>query len=79
MKTILLRDSDEEAIVEFVTQHEQLFDKTKESFKDKQKKEKLWKEVTATRNLPVKTVKKWLPDIAGPLTQSQAKELRREF
>ena len=55
MKTILLSDSDEEAI----KQHEQLYDKTNESFKDKQKKERLWEEVAATRNLPVKTVRKW--------------------
>ena len=39
MKTILLSDSDEEAIVEFVKQHEELYDKTNESFKDKQKKD----------------------------------------
>ena len=59
MKAILLSDSDKEAIIEFVKQHEQLYDKTNESFKDKQKKERLWEEVAATRNLPVKTVKKW--------------------
>ena len=59
MKTILLSDSDKEAIVEFVKQHEQLYDKTNDSFKDKQKKERLWEEVAATRNLPIKTLKKW--------------------
>ena len=59
MKTILLSDSDEEAIVEFIQQHKQLYDRTNESLKDKQKKERLWEEVAATRNLPVKTVKKW--------------------
>ena len=41
MKTILLSDSDEEAIIEFVKQYEQLYDKTNESFNDKQKKERL--------------------------------------
>ena len=41
MKTILLSDSDEEAINEFVKQYEQLYDKTNESFNDKQKKERL--------------------------------------
>ena len=35
------------------------YDKTNDSFKDKQKKERLWKQLAATRNLPVKTVKKW--------------------
>ena len=56
MKSIFLSDSDEEAIVEFIKQHEKL---TNNSFKDKQKKERLWEQLAATRNLPVKTVKKW--------------------
>ena len=60
MKSIVLSDSDKEAIVEFVKQHEELYDKTNDSFKDKQKKERLWELLAATRNLPVKTVKKWL-------------------
>ena len=41
MKSIFLSDPDEEAIVEFVKQHEELYDKTNDSFKDKQKKERL--------------------------------------
>ena len=45
--------------MEFVKQHEELYDKTNDSFKDKQKKESLWESFAATRNLPVKTVKKW--------------------
>ena len=40
MKSIFLSDSDEEAIVDFVKQHEELFDKTHEKFKDKQRKER---------------------------------------
>ena len=59
MKSIFLSDSDEEAIVEFVKQHRELYDKTKDSFKDKQKKERLWEQLASTRNLPIKTVKKW--------------------
>ena len=39
MKSIFLSDSDEEAIPEFVRQHEELYDETNDSFKDKQKKE----------------------------------------
>ena len=39
MKSIFLSDSDEEAIVEYVKQHEELFDKSNDSFKDKQKKD----------------------------------------
>ena len=42
MKSTFLSDSDEEAIVEFVKHHEELYDKTNDSFKDKQKKEGLW-------------------------------------
>ena len=42
MKSIFLSDSDEEAIVECVKQHEELFDKTRAKFKDKQRKEGLW-------------------------------------
>ena len=37
MKSIFLSDSDEEAIDEFVKQHEGLYDKTNDNFKDKQK------------------------------------------
>ena len=59
MKSIFLSDSDEEAIMEFVKQHEELYDKTNDSFKNKQKKERLWEQLAATRNLPIKTVKKW--------------------
>ena len=59
MKSIFLSDSNKEAIVKFVKQHKELYDKTNNSFKDKQKKERLWESLAATRNLPVKTVKKW--------------------
>ena len=58
MKSIF-SDSDEEAIVKFIKQHEELYEKTNDSFKDKQKKERLWEQLAATRNLLVKTVKKW--------------------
>ena len=59
MKSIFLSHSDEEAIVEFVKQHEEHYDKTNNSFKDKQKKKGLWEQLASTRNLPIKTVKKW--------------------
>ena len=39
MKSIFLSDSDEEAIMEFVKQHKELYDKINDSFKDKQMKE----------------------------------------
>ena len=40
MTNIYLTDSDEEAIVDFVKDHEQLYNKTNDHFKDK-----AWKEV----------------------------------
>ena len=58
MKSIFLSNSDEEAIVDFVKHHEELFDKIHAKLKDKQRKERLWVTVAASRNLPVSTVKK---------------------
>ena len=52
MKSIFLSDSDKEAIVKFVKQHKELYDKSNDSFKDKQKKERLWEQLAATRNFP---------------------------
>ena len=75
MKSIFLSDSVEEAIVEFIKQHKELYDKTNDSFKDKQKKERLWEQLAPTRNLPVKTVKKWFNTqhtIYGKLTQTKS-------
>ena len=75
MKSIFLNDSDEEAIVEFVKQHKELYGKTNNSFKNKEKKERLWKQLAATRNLPVKTVKKWFETQRtryGKLTQTKS-------
>ena len=57
MKSIFLSDSDEKAIVEFVKQHEELYDKTHAKFKHKQRKECLWERLAATRNLSVSTIK----------------------
>ena len=59
MKSIFQSDSDKEAIVEFVKKHKELYDKTNNSVKDKQKKERLWEQLAATRNLPIQTAKKW--------------------
>ena len=51
MKSIFLSDSDGEAIVEFIKQHEELYDKTHAKFKDKQRKEGLWERLAASRNI----------------------------
>ena len=75
MKPIFLSDSDEEAIVEFIKQHKELYDKTNDSFKDKQKKERLWDQLAATRSLPIQTVKKWFETQRtryGKLTQTKS-------
>ena len=76
MKSIILSDSDEEAIVDFIKQHEELYDKTNDSCKDKQKKERLLELLAATRNLPVKTVKKWFETQCtryGKFTQTKSR------
>ena len=61
--------------MEFVKQHEELYDKTNDSFKDKQKKERLWEQLAFTRNLPIMTVKKWFKTQHtryGKLTQTKS-------
>ena len=71
MKSIFLNDLDEEAILELIKQHEELYDKTNDSFKEKQKKEGL----AATRNLSANTVKKWFDTQGaryGKLTQTKS-------
>ena len=75
MKSIFLRDSDEEAIMEFIKQQQELYDTTNGSFKHKQKKERLWEQIASTRNLPIKTVKKWFETQCsryGKLTQTKS-------
>ena len=51
MMSIFLSDSDEEAIVELVKQNAELYNKTYEKFKDKQRKEGLLERLGASRNL----------------------------
>ena len=75
MKSIFLSDSEEEAIVEFVKQHKELYDKTHKKFKDKHRKGGLWERVAASRNLSVNTVKKWFETEHtkyGKLTQTKS-------
>ena len=59
MTNIYLTDSDKEAIVDFVKDHEEFYDKTSEQFKDKVRKEALWKECARSRKLSVKVCKTW--------------------
>ena len=54
MTNIYLTDSDEEAIVDLVKEHDELYDKTNEHFKDKARKECLWEQFANSRKLSVK-------------------------
>ena len=47
MTNIYVTDSDEEAIVGFVKDHEELYNKSDEYFKDKARKGCLWKQSQA--------------------------------
>ena len=76
MKSIFLSDSDKEAIVEFVEQHEELYNKILEKFKDKQREEYLWERLTATgiylSPLPRSSSRPKIPDMASSFTRSEA-------
>ena len=52
MANIYLMDSDEEAIVNFVKDHKELYDKTNEHFGGKARKESLFEQFLNSRNLP---------------------------
>ena len=57
MTNIYLTDSDKEAIVDFVKEHEKLYDKTSEYFKDKARKEFLLEQFGKSRKLSIKVCK----------------------
>ena len=59
MTNIYLTVSDEEAIVDFVKDHEELYYKTNKHFKDKARKECLWERFANSRKLSVKVCKTW--------------------
>ena len=69
MMSIFLGDFDEQAIVEFVKQHKELYDKTHAEFKDKHRKEYLCERLVST------VKKRFGTQLAtyGKLTQSQDK------
>ena len=75
MKSIFLSSSDEEAIVELVKKHRELYNKTHDKFKDKLRKEGLWERLAASRNLSVNTIQKWFKTQCtryGKLTQTKS-------
>ena len=59
MTNIYLTDSNEEAIVNFVKDHEEMNNKTNEHFKDKARKERLWERFANSCSLSFKVYKSW--------------------
>ena len=59
MNNIYLTGSNEVAIVDFVKNHEELYDKTNEHFKDKVSKERLTERFANSHKLSVKVCKTW--------------------
>ena len=57
MTNIYTTDSDEEAIVHFVKDHEELYDKTNGHFKDNARKQCFWERFASTDKLSVKVCK----------------------
>ena len=57
MMNIYLTDSDEEATVNFVKDHEELYDKTNKHFKVKARKDCLWERFASSCNLSMKACK----------------------
>ena len=75
LRSILFTEADEEAIVNFLKDHEWLYDKRDPLYKDTQKKDVLWAEFSATRNLNPEDVKKWVQSqrtMYGKLTLSRS-------
>ena len=60
MAIIYSTDSDEEAIINFVKDHEKLYHKTNKHFNDKVRKYCLWERFVNSRNVSVKVCKTWL-------------------
>ena len=61
MTNIYLRDSDEETIVDFVKDNNNLYEKTNEHFKDKARKECLWEKFANSHKLSIKVCKTCFP------------------
>ena len=59
MINIYLTDSDEEAILDFMKDHEELYDDTNEHCKDKARKECIWEQSANSCNLSGKVCKTW--------------------
>ena len=82
MTNIYLTDSDKEAIVDFVKDHKELYDKTNEHFKDKGRKECLREQFANSHKLFVKVCKTWFESQRthyGKLTQSKSGQALKEM
>ena len=72
----------EKAVVDFVKDHEGLYNKTNEHFKDKARKECLWEQFANSRKLCVKVCKTWFElqtTRYGNLTQSKSGQAPKEM
>ena len=75
-------DSQETAIVEFVKEHPELYDKEHARFHDRQKKEALWAEISAELKLQPFDVRRWYESQRtryGKLSKLQSGQAPREM
>ena len=75
-------DSQENAIVEFVKQHPELYDKENGRFHDRQRKEALWAEISAELKLQPFDVRRWFESQRtryGKLSKQQSGQAPREM
>ena len=75
-------DSQEHAIVEFVKQHPELYDKEHRRFHDRQRKEALWAEISAELKLQPFDVRRWFESQRtryGKLSKQQSGQAPREM
>ena len=77
MKSIFLTDSDEEAIVEFVKQHEELYGKTRQAEERKTLGAASSYQKHACQDCEEVVLRLNVPDIASSLRRSLDKQLRR--
>ena len=66
MTNIYFTDSDEELMMDFVKDHEELYNKPNEQFKDKARNECLWEKFANNQKLSVKVCKSWFKSQRTP-------------
>ena len=82
MTDIYLTDSNEEAIVDVLKDHKELYDKTNQHFNDKARKECLWRRFTNSCQLSVKLCKTWFKSkrtCYGKLMQFKSQQAPKEM